>query len=107
MDRRTYENYISDSEPSVPIRTIGRIDAIKAADILGFEQHDIPILIQNKLLRPLAQPLPNARKYFAAVDILKLAASPKWLSDATDTLYKHWQTKNANRTKEESAVASN
>lgn len=88
----------------VPTAT-GRIDAAQAAEILGFQEHDIPALVGHGLLKPLGKPATNARKYFAAVEIRAHAEDAKWLSKATQVLYDHWQEKNANRrpTGEESA----
>ena len=54
----------------------GRIDAAEAARILGFQEHDIPVLINSRLLKPLGKPVPNARKYFAAVDVFEKAQTP-------------------------------
>jgi len=79
------------------IRTTGRVDAATAAEILGFAPHDIPVLIAERLLKPLGKPVPNAIKYFAAIEILQLADDASWLSKATQAVYEHWKTKNANR----------
>lgn len=85
------------------VRPIGRIDAARTAEILGFQEHDIPVLVLHELLKPLGKPAPNARKYFAATEIYELAQDRDWLNKATRVLYQHWQTKNANRTKDDSA----
>jgi hypothetical protein len=75
----------------------GRIDAAAVAKILGFQEHDIPVLVSEGLLKPLGKPTANARKYFAAVYVLELANDSKWLWKATQVVYDHWQKKNANR----------
>ena len=80
---------------------LGRIDAEQAAKILGFEGHDIPVLVSHHLLIPLGNVALNARKYFAAVDVMALAQDPVWLGKATQVVYQHWQRKNASRTKPE------
>ncbi len=85
------------SEPWV--RLTGRIYAAKVAGILGFQEHDVPVLVLHGLLKPLGKPAPNARKYFAATEIYELAEDRDWLNKASRVLYQHWQTKNANRTK--------
>lgn len=87
-------------------RNRGRLDAKQTAEILGFQEHDIPVLIKEGELAPLGKPMPNARKYFARVDIMGLADDPKWLSKATNILYEHWQEKNANRKSSEEAESS-
>ena len=80
----------------------GRIDAAQAAEILGFMEHDIPILVNAGLLKPLGKPTPNARKFFAAVDVMEKAKDPSWLNKSTQALYSFWQNKNARRAKVQS-----
>ncbi len=67
------------------------------AKVLGFQEHDIPVLIGKSLLEPLGKPAENARKYFALVNILERAGDAAWLGKATRTLAQHWQDKNASR----------
>src|ERR1041384_2763748 len=69
----------------------GRIDAERAAEILGFEEHAIPVLVSEGLLKALGKPVQNAIKYFAAVYIMALAQDADWLSKATQCLYDHWK----------------
>jgi len=83
------------------IQIPARLDARQSAEILGFQEHDIPVLIYHGLLEPLGKPAPNARKYFARIHILDLAENPAWLTKATRVVYRHWQEKNANRVKTE------
>jgi hypothetical protein len=75
----------------------GRLDAKQAAQVLGVQEHDVPVLVSRKLLDPLGDPVDNAKKYFAAVEIMEKAADPGWLAKATRNLYRHWQEKNASR----------
>jgi hypothetical protein len=75
-------------------RLPGRLNTSEAALLLGFQEHDIALLIAAKLVVPLGKPAPNAPKYFAAVEILARATDPPWLAKATMTLAKHWQLKN-------------
>ena len=74
-----------------------RLDVKQTADILGFQEHDIAPLVKEELLEPLGKPMPNARKYFARVQIMEIAENPAWLSKATKTIYQHWLVKNASR----------
>jgi len=83
-----------------------RLDSAQTAKVLGFQEHDIPVLVFHELLDPLGKPAPNARKYFAAVEVYGLGQDRAWLNKATRILYQHWQDKNANRTKNESAPAA-
>ncbi|HWB60947.1 MAG TPA: hypothetical protein VG733_15735, partial [Chthoniobacteraceae bacterium] len=48
-------------------------------------------------LVPLGKPAANAPKYFAAVDVLKLAQDREWLSRATRTISKFWSEKNSRK----------
>src|SRR5579885_1618619 len=81
-----------------------RLDATQTAGLLGFQEHDIPVLVYHRMLEPLGKPAPNSRKYFARIQIMVLADNPAWLSKATNLLYQHWHIKNANRSKDESGV---
>jgi len=76
-------------------RIPARLDSAQAARLLGFQPHDVPLLIGARLLVPLGKPAPNGVKFFAAVDILRCAEDRDWLDRATRTINKHWQTKNA------------
>ena len=71
-----------------------RLSSSQTAKLLGFSDHDIPVLVAMNLLKPLGNPMPNAPKHFALVEILSLAADRDWLNRATKTLSKHWQKKN-------------
>lgn len=74
-----------------------RMDTGATAKLLGFNEHDIPILVNLGHLEPLGKPAPNARKYFARVLLIALSDDPSWLSKATKSLYRYWQDKNAGR----------
>lgn len=81
-----------------------RLDAAQAARILGFQPHDIPVLVAADLLEPLGKPAYSAVKYFAAVKVLALCYEEKWLHKATDVVYGHWKTKNAHKSKSATMV---
>jgi hypothetical protein len=87
---RAYEfsNY-----PTLP----GRVSAEKAAELLGFAPHDIPVLIRRGLLKPLGHPAPNAPKFFAGCDILELKADRGWLDRASKAVAENWRQKNKRR----------
>lgn len=74
-----------------------RMDARQTAELLGFQEHDIPVLVNLGQLVPLGKPMPNARKYFARVQVLEVADDTSWLSKATKLIYQHWKDKNAAR----------
>ncbi len=46
-----------------------RLTIDETATILGFQPHDIPVLISRGLLKPLGHPPPNGQKFFAAVKV--------------------------------------
>lgn len=74
-----------------------RLTVEKAAGLLGFQVHDIPVLIKAGMLQPLGKPKPNAPKYFAACEIAKLAGDVKWLDKASKVINAYWVKKNARR----------
>jgi hypothetical protein len=78
------------SLPTLP----GRLNPSEAAWRLGFEPHDIPILIRAGLLKPLGRPPASSVKYFASIEIEELKRDAKWLAKATDALRHHWKVKN-------------
>jgi hypothetical protein len=75
-------------------RLPARLNTSEAALLLGFQEHDIAPLVAAKLLKPLGKPMPNAPKYFAAVEVVERASDLPWLAEATKALAKHWQRKN-------------
>lgn len=81
-----------------------RLNSEQAARILGFQPHDIPVLVAADLLDPLGKPADNAVKYFAAVKVLALCYEDKWLHKATDVVYGHWKAKNAQKSKSATLV---
>jgi hypothetical protein len=74
-----------------------RLSTEEAAKLLGFPAHDIPVLVQAKLLKPLGSPAPNAPKYFAKCEVQALANDPAWLDKATRAVSKFWKEKNRRR----------
>ncbi|HUB68039.1 MAG TPA: hypothetical protein VL981_11195 [Candidatus Methylacidiphilales bacterium] len=75
----------------------GRLTAQEAAWVLGFSDHDIPVLVTHRLLRPLGDPPPNGGRYYALPDLEVLRKDAKWLHKASAVLVKHWRIKNADR----------
>jgi len=75
-----------------------RLDSAQTAKILGFQEHDIPVLVACKKLTALGKPAQNAVKYFASCEIEELAGSRDWLSKSTQALYDFWKQKNSRRT---------
>jgi hypothetical protein len=82
-------------------RLPARLDPDYTARLLGFAAHDIPVLVQAKLLQPLGKPQQNAVKYFAATAIEQLASDQSWLHSATKAVSQHWRLQNEKRRKAE------
>ena len=74
-----------------------RLDVEATAKLLGFAEHDIQILMAVGKLTPLGDPAPNAPKWFAAVELIRLAADQDWLHKATKEITKHWRKKREGR----------
>jgi hypothetical protein len=78
-------------------RLPARVDADGAASILGFQTHDITILIGQKLLKPLGKPSAKSVKYFSTAELVTLASDRSWLDKATKTISETWQERNESR----------
>ena len=78
-------------------RLPARLTAEQVGVVLGFRDHDVSVLLAAKLLKPLGQPAANSVRFFATADVLERAADPAWLARSTQTLYRHWQGKNARK----------
>ncbi len=74
-----------------------RLDVVATAKLLGFAEHDIPVLVAAGKLTPLGDPAPNAPKWFAAVEVIGLATDREWLHKATKEISKHWRSKREQR----------
>lgn len=81
-------------------RRPGRANVPQTAWLLGFAEHDVPVLVKAKLLKPLGNPPPNAVKWFATEEVEKLADDESWLGKSTRTLYAYWLKQNRKRTAE-------
>ena len=70
-----------------------RLDAASTAKLLGFAEHDIQVLMRTGKLTPLGDPAPNAPKWFAAIELIRLAADRDWLSRASREVSRYWRHK--------------
>ncbi|MGA3268491.1 MAG: hypothetical protein ABSE16_16920 [Verrucomicrobiota bacterium] len=75
-------------------RLPARLDVNQVAEILGFLRHEIPVLMNIGLLRPLGRPAANGHKFFCTAEILELSQNREWLSKATSAISKRWQERN-------------
>ena len=78
-------------------RVPARLHSSEVAGMLGFQDHDIPVLVVARLLIPLGKPAANAPKYFALVDVLAAGQDREWLAQATRVLTKYWRDKNTRK----------
>jgi len=70
-----------------------RLDVVATAKLLGFAENDIQVLMAVGKLTPLGDPAPNAPKWFAAVEMIRLTADQDWLHKATKEISKYWKSK--------------
>ena len=70
----------------------------QTATLLGLAEHDIPVLLNACLLKPLGGAQPNAVKYFASVQVLELAGEVAVLNQIRRAVSEYWRGKNAART---------
>jgi hypothetical protein len=75
-------------------RLPARLNTSETALLLGFQEHDIAVLIATKLLEPLGKPARNAPKFFATVDVTTAGQDRDWLAKATRIIAKRWREKN-------------
>lgn len=74
-----------------------RLNALEAAWYLGFQPHEIPILVGAELLEPLGHPPTNTPKFFSSESLAALRSNEKWLEKATDAISAYWQRKNGQK----------
>ena len=64
-----------------------RLKASEAAELLGFHEDDMTVLVRQDLITPLGEPAHNAVKYFALADVESLGRCHESLSVATKAIY--------------------
>jgi len=74
-----------------------RLDVVQTSKLLGFGEANIQILMSVGKLTPLGDPASNASKWFAAVEMIRLAADQNWLHKATNEIAKYWRHKRERR----------
>src|SRR5215469_6610032 len=74
-----------------------RLTAEQAGWVLNCQAHDIPALVNARLLKPLGNPAQNGTKYFATADVLEKARDSSWLVKVTNTISQHWQHQNSRK----------
>ena len=91
IDTRSFA-HTGDSVPALE-NLPARLTVELTARVLGFQAHDIPVLVADKLLTPLGTPAPNAPKFFARVVVAQCADDTKWLHKATVCVSRYWKRK--------------
>jgi hypothetical protein len=74
-----------------------RLTAEQTGWVLNCQPHDIPALIQSRLIKPLGNPSSNGTKYFATADLLEIAKDRSWLVRMTSAISQHWQRQNSRK----------
>jgi hypothetical protein len=76
-----------------------RLDADQSAWFLGFDPHEIPMLVAAGLMKPLGHPARNSKKFFATEILEQLRRDEKWLARASDAISSYWRQRNARKQK--------
>ena len=74
-----------------------RLTAEQAGWVLNCQPHDIPALVNARLLKPLGSPAQNGTKFFSTADILETLKDRAWLIRVTNTINQHWQRQNGRK----------
>ena len=74
-----------------------RLNVSETAWYLGFQPHEISILVGADLLKPLGHPAVNTPKFFSAELLTELRGNEKWLEKATDAISAYWRRKNSQK----------
>jgi len=74
-----------------------RVGIDETSWLLGFNEHDVPVLVSAGLLKPLGRPTATGSKYFATVELQALRTDTRWLAKASDAIVNHWRSKNSGR----------
>lgn len=65
------------------------LNVTQTSKLLGFGEQDIQILMSIDKLTPLGDPAPNASKWFAAIEMIRLGTDQDWLHKATKEISKY------------------
>jgi hypothetical protein len=71
----------------------GRFTVQETAWYMGFSEDDVPQLTKAKLLKTTGRPSEKATKFYAYADLCRLHDTTPWMHKASDTMYRHWQSK--------------
>lgn len=91
-------------------RLPGRLNAEETAAVLGFQPHDIPVLVRAGLLKPVGGGPRNCVKYFHSATIERNRIDERWHDKAAKALLRRRpaQVRNGNgHPKEDAEMAMN
>jgi hypothetical protein len=74
-----------------------RLTAEQTGWVLNCQSHDVPALVNARLLKPLGNPSANGTKYFATAELLETAKDRAWLVKMTIAINTHWQKQNGRK----------
>ena len=87
-----------DKKDFLSVRNLpARVGINESGWLLGFNEHDIPVLVSAGLLKPLGKPTATGSKYFATMELQSLRTDVRWLGKASDAVVNHWRSKNSGR----------
>jgi len=75
----------------------GQVTMEQTAWLLGFSEHEIPILMAKGLLKPLGHPAHNGQKFFLTATLEDLRRDEKWFGRASDAVVEYWRYKNSRK----------
>lgn len=84
------------------VRLPKRLTSAQVGELLNLTEAEIAILMRLRLLKPLADPSQNSRKWFSSEYILSL--DEKWLSRATSAIYANTRERNSKIVTSEHAI---
>ncbi len=84
---RTVDRFLLRAHPPA------RLKASEAAELLGFHEDDMTVLVRQELISPLGDPAHNAVKYFALADVEAIGRCHESLSAATKAIYSRNKSK--------------
>ncbi|MEY2410868.1 MAG: hypothetical protein QOF48_3538 [Verrucomicrobiota bacterium] len=79
---KTVLNDMSHQLPSNGRPRAACVGTDEAAVLFGWPVYYMPFLVSAGHLKPLGKPSQNSRKWFATVELERLAADPEWLDKA-------------------------
>lgn len=76
-----------------------RLNVEETAWMLNCQIHDIPLLVEKKLLKPLGNPPRGGQKFFSTLAVQSAMKDQSWLARLTNAIHEGWKEKNQKRRK--------